>query len=162
MQRLIDVEPVIEKLEQEQGKIRDAFNETSVFKAPNDVALYGAIMQEVGAIIGMLKEAPAVTAADLGINEWCTDCKEYDQEKHCCHRFGRVIRQTQEEYLEQIPRWIPVSKRLPEPLEEVLVTSKYGHVYTSRIVHGEFEYGGEVIAWMQLPKPYEVENDKAD
>ena len=25
--------------------------------------------------------------------EWCTDCKEYDQEKHCCHRFTKVIRQ---------------------------------------------------------------------
>ena len=24
--------------------------------------------------------------------EWCTDCKEYDQEKHCCHRFTKVIR----------------------------------------------------------------------
>ena len=26
--------------------------------------------------------------------EWCTDCKEYDQERHCCHRFTKVIRQT--------------------------------------------------------------------
>ena len=25
-------------------------------------------------------------------NEWCTDCKEYDSEKHCCPRFNRVIR----------------------------------------------------------------------
>ena len=25
--------------------------------------------------------------------EWCTDCKEYDQEKHCCHRFTKVIRE---------------------------------------------------------------------
>ena len=24
--------------------------------------------------------------------EWCTDCKEYDQEQHCCHRFTKVIR----------------------------------------------------------------------
>ena len=24
--------------------------------------------------------------------EWCTDCKEYDQESHCCHRFTKVIR----------------------------------------------------------------------
>lgn len=29
--------------------------------------------------------------------EWCTDCKEYDQEKHCCHRFTKVIRQAVEE-----------------------------------------------------------------
>lgn len=26
--------------------------------------------------------------------EWCDGCKEYDQEKHCCHRFTKVIRQT--------------------------------------------------------------------
>jgi len=25
--------------------------------------------------------------------EWCTDCKEYDQKQHCCHRFTKVIRQ---------------------------------------------------------------------
>lgn len=25
-------------------------------------------------------------------DEWCTGCKEYDHEKHCCPRFNRVIR----------------------------------------------------------------------
>lgn len=29
--------------------------------------------------------------------EWCTDCKEYDQEAHCCHRFSKMIRKTIEE-----------------------------------------------------------------
>ena len=29
--------------------------------------------------------------------KWCTDCKEYDQEKHCCHRWSKVIRDTVEE-----------------------------------------------------------------
>ena len=29
--------------------------------------------------------------------EWCTDCKEYDQEKNCCHRWSKVIGQTVEE-----------------------------------------------------------------
>jgi hypothetical protein len=29
--------------------------------------------------------------------EWCTNCKEYDQESHCCHRFTKVIRRTVEE-----------------------------------------------------------------
>lgn len=24
--------------------------------------------------------------------KWCTDCKEYNQEKHCCHRYSKVIR----------------------------------------------------------------------
>jgi hypothetical protein len=29
--------------------------------------------------------------------KWCTDCKEYDQENHCCHRWSKVIRDTVEE-----------------------------------------------------------------
>ena len=24
--------------------------------------------------------------------EWCNDCKEYDKENHCCHRWNKVIR----------------------------------------------------------------------
>ena len=32
--------------------------------------------------------------ADPGLDEWCTDCKEYDQERHCCPRWNRVIRET--------------------------------------------------------------------
>lgn len=27
-------------------------------------------------------------------DEWCTDCKEYDKERHCCPRWNKVIRQT--------------------------------------------------------------------
>lgn len=26
--------------------------------------------------------------------EWCYDCKEYDREAHCCHRYTKVIRKT--------------------------------------------------------------------
>jgi rubrerythrin len=26
--------------------------------------------------------------------EWCHDCKEYDQDAHCCHRWTKVIRNT--------------------------------------------------------------------
>lgn len=26
------------------------------------------------------------------VDEWCTDCSEYDHDKHCCPRFNRVIR----------------------------------------------------------------------
>lgn len=29
--------------------------------------------------------------------EWCHDCKEYDQDNHCCHRWTKVIRQTVED-----------------------------------------------------------------
>jgi hypothetical protein len=37
--------------------------------------------------------------------KWCTDCREYDQEKHCCHRWSKVIRDTvkemKQEYIER-------------------------------------------------------------
>jgi len=40
--------------------------------------------------------------------EWCIDCKEYDQEQHCCHRYCKVIRQAVDEIkqAERIGHWI--------------------------------------------------------
>lgn len=35
--------------------------------------------------------------SDRPTDEWCSDCKEYDHEKHCCPRFNRVIRTTLDE-----------------------------------------------------------------
>ena len=40
---------------------------------------------------------PSVTPQEPQTFKWCTDCKEYDQEKHCCHRWTKVIRNTVEE-----------------------------------------------------------------
>ena len=31
------------------------------------------------------------------LDEWCTNCKEYDQERHCCPRFNKMIWRTLEE-----------------------------------------------------------------
>ena len=31
------------------------------------------------------------------LDEWCTDCKEYDHENSCCPRWTKVIRQTRRE-----------------------------------------------------------------
>lgn len=59
--------------------------------------------------------------------------------------------------IDAVPHWIPCGEKLPEPTQEVLVTGINGCVYTSRIVHGEFEYGGNIIAWMPLPEPYDGE-----
>ena len=43
-------------------------------------------------------QAIQVSEAD----EWCHDCKEYDQENHCCPRFNRVIKKTMEELLVRV------------------------------------------------------------
>lgn len=32
--------------------------------------------------------------------EWCTDCKEYDKDNYCCHRWSKMIRNTVEELKE--------------------------------------------------------------
>lgn len=43
-----------------------------------------------------IDNAPTVIP-DNDIFEWCTDCKEHDQEKHCCHRWSSKIREAVEE-----------------------------------------------------------------
>lgn len=47
--------------------------------------------------------------------EWCYDCKEYDQDSHCCHRWTKVIRQTVEEFKKaqterKKGRWIRITQ----------------------------------------------------
>lgn len=37
-------------------------------------------------------ELERVPSAHKPTDEWCTTCKEYDQEKKCCPKFNRVIR----------------------------------------------------------------------
>lgn len=73
------------------------------------------------------------------------------------------------ELLEQEPRWISVSKKMPEEKIDVLVTLKSGEIgilkkikvvdvygyscYRWMDYEGDIDY--EVIAWMPLPKAYE-------
>ena len=44
--------------------------------------------------IRMAIEALHKTEAQTDTDEWCTDCAEYDHERHCCPRWNRVIRET--------------------------------------------------------------------
>lgn len=59
-----------------------------------------------------IRALPSVTPQEQQTFKWCTDCKEYDQEKHCCHRWSKVIRDTVEE-MKQEPKtghWKPYLK----------------------------------------------------
>lgn len=95
-------------------------------------------------------------------------CKEYDQKKHCCHRWTKIIRRTIEEVKENAEKqWIPVAEYLPEDGERVLTTietkRKGKQVRSGTYFKGYFNNDNgdtwhakdkEVIAWMPLPEPY--------
>lgn len=46
--------------------------------------------------IGVIKGLPAAQP-EYHMDEWCTDCKEYDHERHCCPRWNHAIRTTLQE-----------------------------------------------------------------
>lgn len=46
------------------------------------------------------------------MDEWCTDCAEYDHEKHSCPRFNRVIRSALEDSGHYIPKSVdPIDRQ---------------------------------------------------
>ena len=56
--------------------------------------------------------------------------------------------------------WIPVSERLPDKRQDVIVTVNDGMIYTDTdewIETGFFAYGHNVVAWQSLPEPWKGE-----
>ena len=122
-----------------------------------------------------------VPSAELEDFEWCHDCKEYDQDKHCCHRWTKVIRNTVEEIKTNYWRWIPVTEALPEEEVTVLVSAHYDgdkcydykpndYVTTAEYMDGRWFLSDEehimqlhkhhVFAWMPLPEPAKMGDGK--
>ena len=70
------------------------------------------------------------------------------------------------EALQQEPKWIPVSERLPEEGLTVLILAENGHIEFGQRDENKWEWlaeslsdywteAEEVIAWQPLPEPYE-------
>ena len=68
-----------------------------------------------------LQQLPSITPQEPQTFKWCTDCREYDQEKHCCHRWSKVIRDTVEEM-----------KQEQEPMVEIDLYSVIKQKYIER------------------------------
>lgn len=101
--------------------------------------------------------------------EWCHTCREYDQEKHCCHRWTKVIRKTVDDMKAAQPGWIPCTpKTMPKMTDIYLVKvriNQYGegmyptfrtalwHTASRKwFVHeSENSIIGEVTEWMPIP-----------
>ena len=69
-----------------------------------------------------LWDLPSVTPQEPQSFKWCTDCKEYDQEKHCCHRWSKVIRDTVEEMKQEQE---PVLDKIRAEIEETYMNITY-------------------------------------
>ena len=92
--------------------------------------------------IDAIRVMPSVTPQEPQSFKWCTDCKEYDQEKHCCHRYSKVIRDAVAE-IKQEPKtghWIGIDEEPHEDYE----CDKCGYTistYTANIEpHTEYKY----------------------
>lgn len=104
--------------------------EEAITRLKNMAWLYGSVEREQNIeAIDMAIEA----LSDRPTDEWCTDCKEYDHEKHCCPRFNRVIRTTLAEVVRcKDCRW-------QEECSQFVVLHKFCGVYQeiSFCSHGE-------------------------
>lgn len=74
--------------------------------------------------------------------------------------------------LEQEPKWIPVSEKLPMEFETIILSTDKDEVfiadYLGKMNDGSdcfddndgMEWEGDVIAWMPLPEPYKAESEE--
>ena len=100
--------------------------------------------------------------------EWCHTCREYDQEKHCCHRWTKVIRKTVDDMKAAQPGWIMASERLPEEEGLYLVAGDFPpgaevHTRYFNVMYDRSVWSGtmtdKVKWWMPIPKPPEGAQD---
>ena len=91
----------------------------------------------MGQVVRGIHALPSVTPQEPQSFKWCTDCKEYDQEKHCCHRYSKVIRNTVAELRQE-----PVLDKIRAEIEQT--TSRYS-ISRERGGMGQVEWSDNLI-----------------
>lgn len=66
-----------------------------------DIPIYDTDVEALNMAIKALEQKPQTF-------KWCTDCREYDQEKHCCYRWSKVIRDTVEEMRQELKPMVEI------------------------------------------------------
>ena len=84
----------------------------------------------------LIKRIPTIEPP-YKFDEWCTDCKEYDQDRHCCPRFNRVIMETVEEVR---ANFAPKTGRWEEEPNCWYRCSECGEHYPSIKGHMDYNY----------------------
>lgn len=74
--------------------VGDMISRQAAIDAVNDLTkwYYETYHEKRPTAVAVIDKLIDLPSAQPGQDEWCTDCKEYDSEKHCCPRFNRVIR----------------------------------------------------------------------
>ena len=98
--RLIDADELIKSIEYEVNRLNSAM----YYALQHDMFATRANLKiQKNTLEGLIDEIEKLPSAerDYKFDEWCTDCKEYDHERHCCPRFNQVIRTTLQEVQEE-------------------------------------------------------------
>jgi hypothetical protein len=100
------IESAIEALEQQPCE--DAISRQAAIDAL-DKRFDEIPMEQTTEILLLRKDLRTLPPVQPKYNtsEWCHDCSEYNQEKHCCPRFNKVIRNTVKEIKQaKVGHWI--------------------------------------------------------
>lgn len=105
--------------------------------------------------------------------------RDYLVEKRCPDDGTLTCRLIENEVINKLPsvqpeqRWIPVSERLPEPWDLVLVTDRHKDVRVCQMHHDSSDgwydehdnwmyFSTSVLAWMSLPEYYQEKDGEQE
>ena len=75
----------------------------------------------------------------------------------CAVKYYGCSHWTPKQQTETTGHWFPVNERLPEEDGYYLTTTMHNEVYCDYWNHDHFDRTEMVIAWMPLPKPFELD-----